>query len=135
MNDRIKTLLNLRRLRSISRELTLGQLEEALEKLSMVVEERQAEALQLRQEQADKKARLSAIAKQIVEQDLDVNELISLLSMSKSIKQRSKGSLRPAKYKYTDVNGKEKTWTGQGRIPAAIQDALNKGRALEDFFL
>lgn len=40
MSELTKTLLNIRSLRAFSRELTLEQLEEALEKLTTVVEER-----------------------------------------------------------------------------------------------
>ncbi len=45
MSDAMKALLNLRSLRALSREYTLEQLEEALEKLTTVVQERaEAEA-------------------------------------------------------------------------------------------
>ncbi len=33
---------------------------------------------------------------------------------------------RPAKYKFTDVNGETKTWTGQGRTPKPIAQALGR---------
>jgi DNA-binding protein H-NS len=33
------------------------------------------------------------------------------------------------------VNGKEKTWTGQGRIPSAIQEQLDAGKNLDDFLI
>ncbi|ELO1776098.1 H-NS histone family protein [Vibrio fluvialis] len=121
MTELIKTLLNLRNLRAISRELTLEQLEEALAKLTTVTEERRAEALKLRQEKAERDARLAVIVKQISDQGLDMNELISALScQSRNIKQQSKRQPRPAKYKYTDNHGQVKTWTGQGRTPATI---------------
>lgn len=41
MSELTKTLLNIRSLRAFSRELTLEQLEEALDKLTTVVAERQ----------------------------------------------------------------------------------------------
>ncbi|ENU0116236.1 H-NS family nucleoid-associated regulatory protein, partial [Escherichia coli] len=40
---------------------------------------------------------------------------------------------RPAKYKYTDENGNEQTWTGQGRTPKVIAAAIEAGKTLEDF--
>ena len=40
---------------------------------------------------------------------------------------------RPAKYKYTDETGQERTWTGQGRTPRVIQKALDKGVSLASF--
>ena len=50
------------------------------------------------------------------------------------VKEKSgKRAPRPAKYKYTDVDGSEKTWTGQGRTPVVIRDAIANGKTLEDF--
>lgn len=42
---------------------------------------------------------------------------------------------RPAKYKFTDVNGETKTWTGQGRTPKPIAQALAEGKSLDDFLI
>ncbi|HCE2599653.1 TPA: H-NS histone family protein [Vibrio parahaemolyticus] len=132
MNELEKILLNIRNLRVFSRDLTLDQLEEAHNKLTTIVEERREEEEVLRAEQAEREAKLAAIAKQIKEQGIDVNELVSALS-SKKVKSKGKRQARAAKYKYVDVNGVEKTWTGQGRTPSVIQKALDGGKTLEDF--
>ncbi|WP_312123587.1 H-NS family nucleoid-associated regulatory protein, partial [Pantoea vagans] len=42
---------------------------------------------------------------------------------------------RPAKYSYTDENGEQKSWTGQGRTPAAIKKALDSGKSLDSFLI
>ncbi|MCL9782345.1 H-NS histone family protein [Vibrio sp. S4M6] len=135
MSEITKTLLNIRSLRAFARELTLEQLEEALEKLTTVVEERQEVEAQEREALAKQEAKLSAIADQIAKDGIDVEALISALSgegKSKG-KAKSKRAPRPPKYKYVDASGEEKTWTGQGRTPSAIQVALDKGKKLEDF--
>ncbi|EJN6828551.1 transcriptional regulator [Vibrio cidicii] len=135
MSELTKTLLNIRSLRAYARELTLEQLEEALDKLSTVVAERQEAEAEERAAKAEQEARLAAIAEQIAKDGIDVDALISALSgetKSKS-KGKSKRAPRPAKYKYVDVNGEEKTWTGQGRTPSAIQAQLDAGKSLEDF--
>ncbi|WP_372379316.1 H-NS family nucleoid-associated regulatory protein [Vibrio natriegens] len=132
MNELEKILLNIRNLRVFSRDLTLDQLEEAHNKLTTIVEERREEEEVLRAEQAEKEAKFAAIAKQIKEQGIDVNELVSALS-SKKVKSKGKRQGRAAKYKYVDDNGVEKTWTGQGRTPSVIQKALDGGKTLDDF--
>nr|WP_319554459.1 H-NS family nucleoid-associated regulatory protein [uncultured Vibrio sp.] len=132
MNELEKILFNIRSLRVFSRDLTLDQLEEAYSKLTTVVEERREEEEVLRAEQAEKEAKLAAIAKQIKEQGIDVNELVSALS-SKKVKSKGKRQVRAAKYKYVDDNGVEKTWTGQGRTPSVIQKALDGGKTLDYF--
>ncbi len=135
MSELTKTLLNIRSLRAFSRELTLEQLEEALDKLTIVVQERQ-ETEQAEQEAlAAQEAKLAAIAEQIAQDGIDVAALISALAGETKTKAKSKRAPRPAKYKYVDTTGEEKTWTGQGRTPSAIQEQLDAGKSLEDFLI
>lgn len=134
MSDLTKTLLNIRSLRAFARELTMEQLEEALDKLSTVVEERREVEESERAEREAQEAKLAAIAEQIALDGIDFNALISALANeSKTTKGKGKRAPRPAKYKYVDASGQEKTWTGQGRTPSAIQQALDEGKSLEDF--
>ncbi|EIJ3721690.1 H-NS histone family protein, partial [Vibrio parahaemolyticus] len=124
MSEFEKTLLNIRSLRALLRELTNAELEEAYSKFKTVVEERRLEEEAIRAEQIKKEEKLADIARQIKEQGLDVYELLSALS-STTPKKKGKRKPRPAKYKYIDTNGVEKTWTGQGRTPLVIQKALD----------
>ncbi|MCX9568937.1 H-NS family histone-like protein [Vibrio cholerae] len=133
MSEITKTLLNIRSLRAYARELTIEQLEEALDKLTTVVQERkEAEEIAARAEQ---EAKLAAIAEQIAKDGIDLEALISALSGETKTKAKGKRAPRPAKYKYIDTNGEEKTWTGQGRTPSVIQKALDEGKSLEEFAL
>ncbi|SJL83302.1 H-NS family nucleoid-associated regulatory protein [Vibrio palustris] len=135
MSDLTKTLLNIRSLRAFARDLTLEQLDEALDKLTTVVEERREAEEAERAARAEQEAKLSAIAEKIAADGIDVNALIDALSGETKTKSKSKGKRapRPAKYKYVDANGQEKTWTGQGRTPSTIQKALDEGKSLEEF--
>ncbi|EGR0808995.1 transcriptional regulator, partial [Vibrio cholerae] len=61
MSEITKTLLNIRSLRAYARELTIEQLEEALDKLTTVVQERkEAEAEEIAA-RAEQEAKLAAI--------------------------------------------------------------------------
>ena len=135
MSELTKTLLNIRSLRAFSRELTLEQLEEALDKLTIVVEERKEAEEADRAALAEQEAKLAAIAEQIAQDGIDVEALISALSGETKTKAKAKRAPRPAKYKYTDTNGEEKTWTGQGRTPSSIQEHLDAGKSLDDFLI
>ncbi len=132
MSELTNTLLNLRSLRVLSRDLTLVQLQEARDKLTIVVQERQESEKELRAAQAERETKLAEITKQIAQDGLNVEDLINALS---NHEKKGKREPRPAKYKYTDVDGKEKTWTGQGRTPSVIQAYLNEGGALDDFLI
>ncbi|ECE0111335.1 H-NS histone family protein [Salmonella enterica subsp. diarizonae] len=127
MSDALKTLNNIRTLRAQARELALETLEEMLEKLTIVVEERREEENVIQKEQAERQAKLEAFRQKLLEDGIDPTELLGSVSTSKSAK--AKREPRPAKYKYIDENGDEKTWTGQGRTPKAIA----AGKKLEDF--
>ncbi|GAL11474.1 DNA-binding protein H-NS [Vibrio astriarenae] len=135
MSELSKVLLNIRSLRAFSRDLTLDQLEEALNKLTVVVEERQAIEEQKKENEAERLAQLESITQQISQTGINVEELINALSGQTNKKPISKRSPRPAKYKYTNHHGQEKTWTGQGRTPSPIQEYLNEGGELEDFLI
>lgn len=134
MIELTKTLLNIRSLRAFSRELTLEQLDEALQKFSLVVAERREQEDAEAEARQAQEAQLAEIADKIAASGVDVEALFTALSgVSKSKANKGKRALRPAKYKYTESNGEEKTWTGQGRTPSVIQQALDAGRSLEDF--
>ncbi len=135
MSDLTKTLLNIRSLRAFSRDLTIEQLEEALDKLTIVVEERREQEEQERAANAEREEKLREYAKQIADDGIDLEELIATMANEGKSKNKQKRAPRPAKYKYTDEDGKERTWTGQGRTPKAIQTLLDQGHNLDDFLL
>lgn len=136
MIEMTKTLLNIRSLRAFSRELTLEQLEEALDKLTTVVLERQETEEAEREARAEQEAKLEEIATQIAKEGIDVEALIDALAgQPKSKTKGSKRPPRPAKYRYTDEKGEEKTWTGQGRTPSAIQTQLDAGKSIDEFLI
>ncbi|MGR5115526.1 H-NS family histone-like protein [Photobacterium damselae] len=120
MSETISVLLNLRTLRAQSRELTLEQLQEGLEKLTQVVNERVQEEEQLRAENREKEEKLETYRQLLLADGIDPEELIATMSTSKT--NKSTRAPRPAKYRYTNENGQEKTWTGQGRTPKFLAD-------------
>ncbi|EEZ39127.1 H-NS family histone-like protein [Photobacterium damselae] len=120
MSETISVLLNLRTLRAQSRELTLEQLQEGLEKLTQVVNERVQEEEQLRAENREKEEKLETYRQLLLADGIDPEELIATMSTSKT--NKSTRAPRPAKYRYTDENGQDKTWTGQGRTPKFLAD-------------
>ncbi|EDI1753039.1 DNA-binding protein [Salmonella enterica] len=131
MGETLKVLNNIRTLRAQTREIDLATLEEMLEKLTTIVEDRREEEASFIKQQEEKQAKLEAFRQKMLEDGIDPAELLSVASTS--IKTKSTRTPRPAKYKYVDENGLEKQWTGQGRTPKAIAAALEAGKTLEDF--
>ena len=134
MSESLKILNNIRTLRAQSREFSLENLEEMLEKLTTVVEDRRQEEVAFLKDKEERQAKLEAFRQQLLEDGIDPAELLS--GLSSSSKPKSSREPRPAKYKYIDENGESKTWTGQGRTPAVIKQAIdNEGKSLNDFLI
>lgn len=133
MSDTLKVLLNIRSLRALARELTLEQLLDAKEKFLTVVAEREMQDAQQIAEEKERLEKLEKYRSMLIKDGIDPEELMASLNIT--AKPKSKRASRPAKYKYIDEDGSEKTWTGQGRTPKVIREAIeNKGK-LEDFLI
>ncbi len=130
MSDLLKMLTNVRSLRVLARETPLEQLEIALEKFSLVVEEKREAEAKAEREIAERQARIAKLKESLIQEGITAQELAILLGQES---QRKKREPRPAKYKYIDENGEERTWTGQGRTPKVIQKALDAGKSLSSF--
>ena len=132
MSDVFKILNNIRTLRAQAREVALTDLEEILEKLTTVVTERREEIEAEEALNREKAEKLSKYRELLAAEGIDPSELLGATETSK---KRTKRAPRPAKYSYTDENGEKKSWTGQGRTPAAIKKALDEGKTLESFLI
>ncbi|MET4058236.1 DNA-binding protein H-NS [Pantoea agglomerans] len=136
MSEDLKVFSNIRTLRVQARETSLEILEEILEKLTAIVEEKRLEEESGKKEQKERKVKLDAIREQLLADGIDPQELLGNYGSSSTLKKpKSSRNPRPVKYKYTDEDGNEKSWTGQGRTPKAIKSALDSGKKLEDFMI
>ncbi|CIE48180.1 DNA-binding protein h-ns [Salmonella enterica subsp. enterica serovar Typhi] len=134
MSEALKILNNIRTLRAQARECTLETLEEMLEKLEVVVNERREEE-SAAAEVEERTRKLQQYREMLIADGIDPNELLNSMAAAKS-GTKAKRAARPAKYSYVDENGETKTWTGQGRTPAVIKKAMEEqGKQLEDFLI
>ncbi|BFR92079.1 H-NS family nucleoid-associated regulatory protein [Buchnera aphidicola str. APS (Acyrthosiphon pisum)] len=135
MNEILKILNNIRTLRVHSRECSLEILEEILEKFKVVINERKKEEKKIKEEIAQRAIKLKKYREMLIADGINPNELLTKTNSIKSSEKRKRPK-RPAKYKYINKNGDFKTWTGQGRTPSVIKNAiLERKKILEDFLL
>lgn len=135
MSESLKPFNNIRTLRAQARESSLEVLEEILEKLTSVVEERRLEESQAQAKEEERTRKLEEFRQLLEKQNINLEELIQSMGTGKTAR-KSKRAQRPAKYEYIDENGESKTWTGQGRTPAVIKQAIdNEGKSLNDFLI
>lgn len=131
-NETVKTLLNIRSLRALAKEMSMEQMEDAFVKFQTVIEEARELHEQAVREKKEREEKIANYIQLMAKDGIDVDEIVDALS-DQGAKAKTRREKRPPKYQYTDENGKTKTWTGQGRTPAAIQTALDAGAQLEDF--
>lgn len=129
MSNTLRTLSNIRSLRVLARETSLEQLESLLEKLTTVIEEKREEVKVQEAEQVKFLEQLKKYEEMLANDGISADELASLLGKTPTEKKARKPiAPRPAKYRFVDANGNEKTWTGQGRTPRELV-----GKNLADF--
>ncbi|AGM44748.1 MULTISPECIES: H-NS family nucleoid-associated regulatory protein [Aeromonas] len=135
MNDFLKTLMNIRSLRAVLRELSYEQLVEAKQKFDEIYAEREQQESKIRAESAERLQKLAEFTEMLRDAGIDPSELVGTATTAKAEGiVKAKRAPRPAKYKYIE-DGQEKTWTGQGRMPKAIAEAVAAGKALDDFLI
>lgn len=135
MSEALKILNNIRTLRAQARECSLETLEEMLEKLEVVVNERREEETHAKAENEERTRKLEQYREMLLADGIDPNELLSTIAETKA-PGKTKRAARPAKYQYVDENGETRTWTGQGRTPAVIKKAIEEeGKQLDSFLL
>ncbi|MGI3451633.1 DNA-binding protein StpA [Citrobacter freundii] len=133
MSSMLKNLNNIRSLRAMAREFSVDVLEDMLEKFRVVTKERRDEEEQLQRQRAEQQEKINALLAQMQADGISPEELLSITpATARSVKKRQP---RPAKYRFTDLNGETKTWTGQGRTPKPIAQALAAGKSLDDFLI
>nr|EIP1106074.1 DNA-binding protein StpA [Citrobacter freundii] len=133
MSSMLKNLNNIRSLRAMAREFSVDVLEDMLEKFRVVTKDRRDEEEQLQRQRAEQQAKINALLAQMQADGISPEELLSITpATARSVKKRQP---RPAKYRFIDPNGETKTWTGQGRTPKPIAQALAAGKSLDDFLI
>ncbi|WP_348666025.1 H-NS family nucleoid-associated regulatory protein [Arsenophonus symbiont of Ornithomya chloropus] len=131
-----KSLNNIRTLRAIAREIPLESLQEIQDKFNTVVEERREDENQAKAQLEAHSQKIAKYIKLLEGEGLSLDDLVTAKNPSSKTTDRTKRALRPAKYQYKNKNGEIKTWTGQGRTPAVIKQAMEKkGKKLDDFLI
>ena len=131
MSVMLQSLNNIRTLRAMAREFSIDVLEEMLEKFRVVTKERREEEEQQQRELAERQEKISTWLELMMADGITPDELLGQKTSPGTKARRP----RPAKYRFIDFNGLEKTWTGQGRMPKPIARAISAGKTLESFLI
>ena len=134
MSLTLQNLNNIRTLRALARELSMDVLEEVLEKVRIVAEEKRSEQAEFEQQRAEQQDKINALLERMKADGISPSDLLGT-DLAQAGQPAKKRKAREAKYRFIDVNGEEKTWTGQGRTPKFLAEQLKQGRQLDEFLI
>lgn len=136
MSDFTAILTHTRRLKAAVKELSLDELRDVQAKLENVIADREMEEAELRRAEAEKSKKIAEIKQAMEAAGVDITDFVEQegLPVTKR-KTRTKRAPKPPKYAIVDANGERVTWTGQGRMPNALKDALAKGHNLATYLI
>ncbi|EEL2248777.1 H-NS histone family protein [Salmonella enterica] len=133
---------NIRTLRKEAREIGYDVFLEIAEKVLAV----SSEIEDMKKEDEAKRAKKLALMEQFREmlaaegiEGISISEIADGVAVPAAKKGKgAKGDKRGAverKYAYKDENGKEVLWSGRGRLPKPVEEAMKKGAKKEDFLI
>lgn len=135
MNVKLQNFNSIRALRAMACQFSSLELIELLQKLRMIVDERREEERLLQHQSAQRGEKIEQWLRLIQAEGIHPHELLDGYGEGSGIARGGPRKPRPAKYRFVDINGMTKTWTGQGRTPKTIAKALRQGKSLADFLI
>lgn len=132
MSDFLKVLSHARRLKAATEELAIDALEEVVDKLQKIIDDRRNAEEEEKKQNAERLAKIEEYRKMLEADGIDLSELGGA---TESAKPRAKRPPRPAKYEYWNDQGERLTWTGQGRMPKILQEKTQSGQDLSEFLI
>ena len=123
-----RTMMNIRSLRVFAREVDFEQLLEMQEKLNAVIEEEREAA-----ERAERERKRQELLQLIAGEGFSPEELLGITEDAPKTRKKTLPKA-PPKYQFEE-NGETKYWSGRGRAPKPIAEALAGGRSLDEFLI
>ncbi|MGN1393611.1 MAG: H-NS family nucleoid-associated regulatory protein [Succinivibrionaceae bacterium] len=130
----IETISNIRFLRVACRELSYAELENAYQKFTEIMAERRLEEEEKNKKTKERNEAIDAIRTLVEQTGINPNDLAKLLNQN-SLENLPKQRNVPPKFKFTDENGTEHTWTGQGRTPTIFTQCMIRENKPKEFYL
>lgn len=128
-----RLLTNIRSVRVFARETSFEQLLEMQEKFNAVIEERREDAEREAAERQEREKKRQELLQLIAGEGFSPEELLGLTEDTPKPRKNTLPKA-PPKYQFEE-NGETKYWSGRGRTPKPIDEALKAGRSLDEFLI
>ena len=112
-------------------ELSVDELEKLIKQAESALDKKRKAELKNAQAVLEKMAKDLGVDPQV----LLKNAADKKKTTRKHAAKKKTGVRRPANVKFRDPNNSSNTWTGRGKRPLWLQDALSKGANLDDFLV
>ena len=129
MSDFLTILCHARRLKSATKSLSVGQLEDIKTKLEAIIKSRIAEEEEGKKKQAEKQKKIEKYKEMLAADGIAPDEL-----SDETVEKPGKRAPRPPKYAIV-VDGERITWTGQGRMPNVFKKEVEAGKSIDSFLI
>ncbi|OOC67708.1 DNA-binding protein [Escherichia coli] len=103
------------------------------EKLNVVIEERREDAEREAAERAERERKRQELLQLIAGEGFSPEELLGITEDAPKTRKKTLPKA-PPKYQFEE-NGETKYWSGRGRAPKPIAEALAGGRSLDEFII
>lgn len=136
MSEFLNIIRHERRLKSALKSLSIEELDTIKDKFDSVVAKRKEEEADKRREQEEKIKKIEEFKSAMADAGIALSDILEQeLGGEPIVKTTKKRAPKPPKYEYLDDEGIRQTWTGQGRMPKPMQNALENGKPLESFLI
>lgn len=131
-------LSSIRALRAMFRDTPVAEIEEIIEKMTVVLGEIRdeqkihQEAIRIRAE------KIARYREMMLHDGIDPGELLDNVisgQLPKPIRPKRQRKPVPPKYSYRESDGTPKLWSGRGRMPLIIKNAVEQGKNIEEFLI
>ncbi|MDX1803697.1 MAG: H-NS histone family protein [Alcanivorax sp.] len=110
-------------------ELSIEELEKLIKQAETALEKKRKAELKNAQAVLEKMAKDLGVAPESLLKGVESKKT----TRAKKATKKKAGARRPAKVKYRNPKDSSQTWTGRGKRPIWLQQALDNGAKLEDF--
>ena len=130
-----ENLKSIRYVKKTYSQLSLAEIDTVIENF-MNLREQIEELTQKKQQENEKKAKALELASALLtEQGISFNyEELKAIILNETKRTKKVGIIEP-KYRYTDLDGVEHTWTGRGRMPVELRNLIETNNTKKEDYL
>ncbi len=132
----LRSYKNVRSLRTLFKDATIDDLNEIIEKMIALKNEIEEEQRQEMEADAERRQAFEELKKTLTDKNYSYEDFKQFMEGGVSKPARKTGTRKMTpKYRYTDLEGITREWTGQGKTPNALKQLMEQTGNDKSFYL